>query len=741
MPDTLQPSPESEVATSRSQATEWHFEHLVSVLYRRRWVSLLTFLVAASAALAYTLTMTPFYEAHAQLLLVDSPNLVAFQGGADSSGQDRGYLETQHRLLRSRSLVRRVIDELDLWNAPALASARSESSWPLGLLERWGWSSASSADIAAPTAGEPRETRAESLVIDRVLLRLTVVPVRDSSVIEVRFESPDPKLAAAFVNTLTRIHIEQDIEARSRASREASAQLTEQLDEQRRKMQASEQALQDYRERENSVSLDDGQNIVLQRLAALNTSVTQAKTDLIAAEARYRQLAAIKDDPKALATSALVRSNAVAEQLRERLATLQRERTQLAGSLGEKHPEMMRIEAGIAMAERDLVAEMAQTVESVRQDVVAAQARERQLSAALEAQKASALALNRNGIEYSLLLREVESNRQVYQSLLQRANEVAVSSGLTGRSIDVVDPAEVPRRPVRPDTTTNVLVGLLLAGVLGIGMAFVWETFDSRIQTPSEAKDALGLPFLGMLPLVSKRAMKGNSLVLTNGVPAAYAEACRSLRTNVLASAGSRGGRSLLITSAAPGDGKSVVAVNLALALGRTGGRILIVDADLRRPTVHQLMEHRQRPGLSEVLTGAAKPSEAIVATRSSNVWLLPSGAGLPNPSEQLGSSRFREFVEKLSETFDWVIIDSPPVLAVTDPAIIAQLTSGVLFVVNAQRTRRQIAQGALDQLESAGASFAGVVLNAVTLDRDHYYNARYYVPTYSDYHTRKRSA
>ena len=401
---------------------------------------------------------------------------------------------------------------------------------------------------------------------------------------------------------------------------------------------------------------------------------------------------------------------------------------------------MVRLDTAIAAAERELETEVAKTVESIRQEYLAAVSREKELTAALDSQKASALALNRQGIEYGVLLREVESNRQIYQSLLQRANETAVSSEVKSSNIEVVDAAEVPRSPIRPNRRMNLFIGLLLATVMALGVAIVREASDTRIQTPAAVRTSLGLPFLGMVPYVTKRALKGNSLLLTGGVPAAYAEAFRALRTNIITSAGGKERRSLLITSAAPGDGKSVVAANLAVAIGRSGNRVLVIDADLRRPVQHELLDCQQRPGLSDVLTGARKPSEAIVATRSSGVWLLPSGTGLSNPSEQLGSQRFRLFLDKLGESFDWVIIDSPPIMAVTDPAVIAHMASGVLFVVNARRTQQKVAQAALDRLETAGASFAGVVLNGVTLERDHYYNTRYYLPFYGEYLSDKPS-
>ncbi|RPI57371.1 MAG: polysaccharide biosynthesis tyrosine autokinase [Acidobacteria bacterium] len=748
MSDTQQPPSEHDAVTSRAEP-QWQLEDVFAVLYKRRWIALFTFLIAAAGVVTYTMSVTPIYEAHTQLLLQQRASIVTFEGAADPQANERGYLETQHRLLRSRSLARRVIDALNLWDlgrAPADGNAQPAGTFAfLGQWRSWLGRAVGAATGATSSQekepGSVRETVAESIAIDRLLANLRILPVRDTRIIEVRYESPDPELAARVVNTLATTYITHNLEVQSQASKEATTWLAEQLAEQRRKVEVSELALQKYRERENSLSLEAGQNIVVQRLNSLNASVTQAKTDLIAVESLYRQLAASQRDQGALDTFPLIRSNGVVQEIRGRLANLQRERMQLASNLGAKHPEMVRVNSAIEAAERELDSEVAKTVESVRQEYLAALSREKELTAELDAQKSRALALNRQGIEYGVLLREVESNRQIYQNLLQRSNETAVSKDIQGPDIQVVDAAEVPRRPVRPDTRSTLMIGLLLSGILAVAIAFIREAFDSRLQTPSAVR-ALGIPFLGMLPYVGKRALKGRSLLLTHGVPAPYAEACRALRTNVLASAGGgTTGRSLLVTSAAPGDGKSIVAVNLAVALGRSGGRVLVIDADLRRPVLHQVLECEQRPGLAEVLTGKRKPSEAIVATRSPGVWLLPSGAGIASPSEQLGSRRFSEFLARVGESFDWVIIDSPPVMAVTDPSVMAHLASGVLFVVNARHTKQRVAQAALDQLETAGATFAGAVLNAVTLDRDHYYNSRYYLPFYGDYLTDKRSA
>ena len=394
MADIQQSLPERENGTFKAEAREWHLQDIWSVLYRRRGWALATFAAVAAATVAYVWSVTPIYEAHSQLLIGDKPNIVTFQGTDNTSNDQQGDLETQYRLLRSRSLARRVIDELKLWDANDM-----NPNGQFAVLDSFAFWSGTRAK-SAPAASDSKETHSESVVIDRMLANLNVVPIRDTRIIEIRYESSDPELAARVVNTLTSTYITLNLEVRSHASKEAAEWLNQQLAEQRRKVEISELALQKYRERENSLSLEAGQNIVVQRLNALNSSVTQAKTDLITVEALYRQLAASQVDRAALDTFPSIRSNSIVQEIRTRLGSLQRERIELSRSLGTKHPEMVRLDTAIKTAELELETAVAKTVESVRQDYLTAVARERELTAALNTQKASALALNKQGIEY-----------------------------------------------------------------------------------------------------------------------------------------------------------------------------------------------------------------------------------------------------------------------------------------------------------------------------------------------------
>jgi len=305
--------------------------------------------------------------------------------------------------------------------------------------------------------------------------------------------------------------------------------------------------------------------------------------------------------------------------------------------------------------------------------------------------------------------------------------------------VRVVDPAEMPRSPISPNIQRDLILSFGSSLAFAIGLAFFFEHIDSRIRTPQELKVHLGIPFLGMVPSVTKNK-NGSSPLLNNGVSPNFVEAIKTIRTNVLFSSAEDGLKSLVITSAGPGEGKSIVAANLALALAQAGQRVLLVDADMRRPRVHEIFNLAQEPGLSNVLTGHSKLSEAIRKSTVQGLWLLTSGHIPPNPAELLGSRRYLDFVASLDEHFDWAIIDTPPVLAVADSTIAANDASGVVFVVGSDKTSRQAARAAIEQLDAAHAHLIGSVLNRVDLIRHPYYYASYYRKEYAKYYVSNAS-
>jgi polysaccharide biosynthesis transport protein len=720
-------------------SVETHLMDYIKVVYKRRWAAATAFLLVVISVTVYTFTVTPIFQAKTRLLIeAENPNVVSFKEVIDDDHTKADYYQTQYNILQSRALARKTIESLKLWQHPLL-NPDKKSGFSVGAMAAGAtgyvtgfFSSPPPKSIEAPGA---EETVAQSRAIDRFLLELNVAPIRNSRLVDIKFDSEDPAFATNIVNALAKNYIEQNLEYRFTASKEATDWLGERLAEQRTQVEAAEVKLQAYREQNDAISLEDRQNIVVQKLTDLNAAVTKAKTERIQKESMYVQLRAIQDNAAALDTFPAILSNGFIQQQKGELAQQQQQLAQLSDKFGDKHPEIVKTRSAIQATQLKLQTEIHKVVQSVRTEYQAALAQENSLAAALSQQKGEALSMNKKGIEYSVLARDVESSKQLYESLLQRAKETGVSTELKSSNIRVIDAAERPRKPISPRTTVNMLLGLLSGTVLAFGLAFFFEYLDSRIKTPDEIKGHLGLPSLGMVPALEAKAWKGKEPLIHTGVPPGFAEAFRTIRTNVLFSSADEGARILVVTSTGPGEGKTTVASNLAISFAQTGQRVLLIDGDMRRPRVHTVFAQKQEPGLSNLIVGNAKASETVHKTPVPGLWVMPAGHIPPNPAELLGSQRLRDFLTSLKEHFDLIILDSPPIMAVTDAAIAAHGSNGVVFVVGAEMTSRHAARAAVEQLEQGRAHFVGAILNRVELEKNAYYYSHYYRREYANYY------
>jgi capsular exopolysaccharide synthesis family protein len=723
-------------------AQEVHLLDYVKVLYKRRWTAATVFLIVFGTVTVITFTATPIYEAKARLLIeTEEQNVVNFKQVVDEDQTKADYYQTQYNILQSRALARRTLEQLQLWNrAPFGGPADTSFSLRRVVL------GAPAAVVGLFTKGDEKiapnqipgadETTAQSRAIDAFLSHLTVAPIRNSRLVDLKYQLPDPAMATNIVNALAKNYIEQNLEYKFMASKEASDWLGARLSEERKAVEDAEAKLQHYREQNDAISLTDRENITVQKLADLNAALTRVKTDRIQKEAMYQQLQAAQSEPAKLDTFPAILTNAFIQQQKSDLADLQRQYAQLSEKLGDKHPDIIKIKSAIQVSQNKINGETAKVVESMRSEYLAAIAQENSLQAALNQQKGEALSMNRKAIDYGVLERDVESSKQIYNSLMQRAKETGVAGELKTSNIRVVDAAEKPRGPVSPQKATNELLGLSGGVLLAFGLVFFFEYLDSRIKTPDEIRAHLGLAHLGLLPALEVK--KGSDYpLLSAGVPANFSEAFRAVRTNVLFSTAEEGARSIVITSTGPGEGKSLVASNLAVSLAQAGQRVLLIDADLRKPKAHEIFRSKQEPGLSNVMVGTAKASEAVRKTPTSGLWVLTAGRVPPNPAELLGSQRFKEFMTSLKSHFDWIVVDTPPIMAVTDASLVAHHATGVVFVVGAEMTSRHAAKRALDQLEHANARFVGAVLNRVDLQRNAYYYSQYYRREYSEYYAK----
>ena len=410
----------------------------------------------------------------------------------------------------------------------------------------------------------------------------------------------------------------------------------------------------------------------------------------------------------------------------------------MGDKLGERHPDMVKLRSAIQVTQAKVDGEIGKVVQGVKNEYLAALAKENSLAGALNAQKGDALAMNRKAIDYSVLDREVQSGRQLYDSLLQRAKETGVSTELKTSNIRIVDRGGEAAEPGEPAESASTCCSRCSAASLAAcGLAFFFEYLDSRIKTPDEIRIHLGLPHLGHAAGARRaRALATGYPLVSKGVPGNFAEAFRAVRTNVLFSSAQEGSRSVVVTSTGPGEGKSMVASNLAISLAQAGQRTLLIDADMRRPKAHEIFEMPQEPGLSNLLVGNAKASEAVPQVERRR----PVGDSERPDAAQSGraariASASATSSASLKDHFDWVIIDSPPVMAVTDAALVAHSATGVVFVVGAEMTSRHAAKTAVDQLQQVQAQIRRRRPQSGRSQRNAYYYSQYYRRSHSDYY------
>jgi succinoglycan biosynthesis transport protein ExoP len=717
----------------------WH-DYLLA-LRRRFWPAAGVFVAVVVAGVIYGFTKVPVYEAKVRLLIDrDRSDLTGL--GTPFVQESEQDFQTQLTILRSRSLVRRTMGALGTVRRTAPRSP-----------------SGSAAPAAEAAGNAPTDTAA----IDAFLASVRVSQVPESRLVDVFVAHTEPAMAAKSANTLVEEYIKQSLEYRTNTSKNVTDWLTDRRVDQRTTLEASEKALQAYRDKHAAVATNDGTAILVEKLGNLVGAYTKAKTERIEKGALYVQVQDLERDPASVESLPAVLSNPYVQKLKADLTARKKEETELGETLGARHPSMLKAREAVRAAQALLDGEVAKIVESIRRDYVAAQEAEATLNQALEAQKRESLALNRSDVELAILQRDAESNRQIYESLNQRLNEFAVTRQQRSSNISIVDPAEVPQRPISGSIWTDLRYAVLGGLALALGLAFWLEFFDNCVKTPGQIK-SLGVAMLGLIPRLedSVAARPGGpgqaerdatpdpvpDQVPRNGdegaaralpgyhTPAVFDEAFRVLRTNVRLSTVKAGARTILVTSPGSGDGKSLVASCLAVTLAQGKHHVILVDADLRRPTLHTRFDVPQGPGLSELLTGQLSTDDARRHSRFEHLDLLSSGAHPPNPSELLDAQPFKDLLVQLEQEYDWVIIDSPPVMPVTDAIIIAASGADVIIVASAEATPLPALRGALEQLGRTGTRVLGAVLNRADLRRRGYYYSDYYHRDYTRYYT-----
>lgn len=695
---------------------------------RHKWIVLATLVVLVTIVTIGTLLTKPVYRAEAKLEIGRETERVA-QGRQilemeSASIYNPFFLQTQVDILHSRDLARRVIQKLGLSDNDEFKTKGVE-----GIAEN------------------EREVR----LVNAFQRRYDVSVGRQTKVVSLTFDAYSPKLAADVANAISEEYIDWSMENRLQGVSKAKEFLAKRVQEAEANMRQAEAELQQYLAEHRIISLDgDKGNITVDRTSELNRQLVEVQNERRLAEAVYNRSREVAADelPQVI-------NDGTVQSLTRELSRQKQELANLSAKYQPNFPAVKQVQEQIKQLETQLSEQKAKIVKNIETQYHVARNREEDLKNALSQSKGEAIQQNRETAELGLLRQKLETNRKSYEDLLGRLQQAEVESEFRPSNIHIIQKAEIPIAPVKPNKVLNIGLSLFIGLALGVGLAFFVEYLNNTINTAEDVERIVQLPALGGIPSLqslAKNKMLGggfgngkkstaltqvNSELLSGHDPlSSFAESYRALRTSLLLSSAEHAPRTMLITSSHPAEGKTTIVANTAISLAQTGARVLVLDADMRRPRCHKILSVKNDTGLSTYLSRDIQVDKVIIPHDIPNLFVMPAGPVPPNPSELLSSIKLRILVSELQDRFDHIIIDSPPVIHVTDALIISPHVDGVVIVVKSNHTPREAVQRAKQALADVNAKIFGVVLNCIDLNTESYY----YNYKYAYYHSYEES-
>lgn len=705
---------------------------------KKGWLWIVLCTVAAGAVAAFSVMREPkIYRATATIKIDPSPARPL----GDAVDVDMGsqywltsqYYETQYGIIKSRKVSEMTVRRLGLDKDPTFASF------------------------------EPPPGRFEPLPVEKAALilvgRISLTPARESSIVEIAYEDADKVRAQRVLATLIDVYIEQNLQNALLSTNSASDWLGDQLDKLKKELEGSELELHKYKKDKQllSVSLTDQTNMLLEEMRKLAIELTSVKVQRERLLARYEQLSQVSlEDPANVPVEELLASQ-VLQSLRDQYLNAKTEtEALLANGKGINHPEVKALQPRLDSSRAALINEIKNIQGAAQADLRAVEKELAGLSALNQQAKQRAMDLNINEIEYKRLERSKENTEKLYSLVLEKAKASDLSAQMRFNNVQMVDSPLLPGGPVRPRVPFTIALGAMGGLVLGAVLALGREFMDTSVKSPEDLEAEAGAAFLGIVPQVRpesgsiapypKRRGPGRrkqasgdlshpELVAHDFPKSGFSEALRAVRTNLQFMSPDKPFKRLLITSAGPAEGKTTIACGLAIALAQAGQRVLLVDCDLRRPRLHRIFSANNDYGVSSAVIEPESLDTATLETKVPNLSVLPSGPPAPNPAELLQSERFASLLQKLGEHYDRIVLDSPPVMPVTDAAILSTMVDGTVVIVRAFATSRHLLAQAVRSLTDVGASVAGGVLNGVDLNKHNYgrYQYYYYRREYTD--------
>jgi len=685
---------------------------------KRKWSIIGLVLLISLIATLVVYSLRPSYRSTATILIEQGKSkVVSIEEVYNGMGGNREYYQTQVEILKSRELARKVVERLKLQAHPDFDPRQDQQK------TRW-FNSLFNSNQEPPT-----EEAAVKRAIGIVSANLQIQPIRNSQLVQISYIAYDRELAAKVPNALAEVYIESDLEAKVAMTQKASAWITERMGDLRVKLEQSERNLQDYRDRERIV---DAKGLAMsgasRALEEATTGLVMARNRRAEAEALYNQVQAVKQGKGSYDSIPAVLRHPTVQKFMENVADAERKVADISKRYGPEHPKMVQANSDLASAREGVKRQIEVVVAGVAKDYEISRANEQSIERALGQSKAEIQGMNRKEFQLTVLEREAQANKQLYDMFVTRYKETNAAGDLQSTVARVVDPAILSNIPYAPNKTQIVGVAAAVALLIGILLSLLLDRISNTINTAGEVEVRLGLPMLGYLQKmqgIGKKSMK-SEMAFLNDSQSLFSESIRTIRTSVMMSALDSPKKVIVITSSVPEEGKTTVSFNLACALAQVK-RVLLVDADLRRPKIGRLIgRDKDAPGLSHLVSGVAPVSECVHQHEQGGFHILPAGFIPPNPLELLSSAKFLEVLEKLKEAFDVVLIDSPPVQLVSDAVVLSQSANTVIYVVKADSTPYQLARNGIKRLAMANAPLLGVVLNQLDLERAEKYYGEY---------------
>lgn len=735
---------------THSSGEDFSVQELWRTVKRRKRSILMWSLAFTLVALAASLYMTTKYEGVATLevnkensdMLGLSPT-DRIDGAASDSLSETITLETEAAALKSPSLAFQVVEQLGLERRKEFASEP-----PL-----IGDDGRLAAELKLPLEQAPIRRKRVYKTFDK---NLKIKSLAGTRLIEVHFLSPDPQVAADVANLLVKDLLEQDFHNRFAATAQVSDWLAKQLSDLKNQVSTSQEELNRVQKEAGILGSDETSNVVMTKLEELNRQLTDAEANRILKQAVY-QLAK-SSSPEAISSMAgtsltgnasTTNTLALIQTLRGQEADLKVQYAQAQAKFGSAYPLVSQLQAQLTEINGSIQTEISKLAARSENDYLAAKHTEDMLRASFEAQKAEANRLNDKAVQYTILKQEVESSRTLYQDLLTKLKEGGVLAGLHSTNLVLLDPARTAAEPARPIYALNLAIGWMFGMVVGIAFAFARDAFDETLRTPHDVEITTALPCVGVVPELAscaelpKRLRKAKTGMMETSIVAhpssRVAESYRALRTWVLSSGTEAPPKVTMVTSALPREGKTTTSLNTAIALAQNGAKVLLLEADLRRPCLHTLFNTKPSAGLVGLLTNPDScKTEFVEHPQVANLFILPAGLTTSSPAELLASTRMKRFMEFVRGKFDFIIIDTPPILAFTDAVVISRNVDAVLFVVRSAQTTKQSCLRARDLMEGVNTEISGILVNGADMKSDDYqhyygYSSKQYTSYYDN--------